>query len=210
MQRLYTILIIIILFIGSIFARTPQEAAQIASEFINQRYQATSSVQRIQSATKASRTTAPVELTYTHMQEDGFTPAIYVFNGMEEDGFVLVSAEDNARAVLGYADQGSFDPQNIPSNMQVWLQMYAEELAYAALMPQSSASYDKTLGSPYPTVEPLLGNMQWGQSKPYNNHCPMVDGERSVTGCVATALSQIMYVHKIGRASCRERVLARV
>ena len=196
MQRLYTILIIIILFIGSIFARTPQEAAQIASEFINQRYQATSSVQRIQSATKSSKTTAPVELAYTHTQQDGLTPAIYVFNGKEDDGFVLISAEDNARAVLGYADQGSFDSQNIPSNMQVWLQMYAEELAYAALMPQSSASYDKTLGSPYPTVEPLLGNMQWGQGKPYNNHCPMVDGERSVTGCVATALSQIMYVHK--------------
>ena len=196
MQRLYTILITLVLFIGTIFARTPQEAAQIASEFINQRYQATSSVQRIQSATKASRTTAPVELAYTHMQQDKFTPAIYVFNGKEEDGFVLVSAEDNARAVLGYADQGSFDSQNIPSNMQVWLQMYAEELAYAALMPQASANYDKTLGSPYPTVEPLLGETQWGQGKPYNNLCPIVDGERAVAGCVATALSQIMYVHK--------------
>ena len=196
MQRLYTILIIFALFVGSALARTQQEAAQIASEFINQRTHATSSIQRIQSATKASRTTAPVELAYTHTQEDGFTPAIYVFNSTEEDGFVLVSAEDNARAVLGYADQGSFDPQNIPSNMQVWLQMYAEELAYAALMPQASASYDKTLGSQYPTVEPLLGQTQWGQGKPYNNHCPIVDGERSVAGCVATALSQIMYVHK--------------
>ena len=55
MQRLYTILIIFILFIGTIFARTPQEAAQIASEFIHQRNHATSSVQRIQSATKASK-----------------------------------------------------------------------------------------------------------------------------------------------------------
>ena len=196
MQRLYTILITLVLFIGTIFARTPQEAAQIASEFINQRYQATSSVQRIQSATKASRSTMPVNLAYTHTQQDGLTPAIYVFNGKEEEGFVLVSAEDNARAVLGYADQGSFDPQNIPSNMQVWLQMYAEELAYAALMPQASASYDKTLGSPYPTVEPLLGETQWGQGEPYNNHCPLINGERSVTGCVATALSQIMYKHK--------------
>ena len=194
MQRLYTILLTLVLFIGTIFARTPQEAAQIASEFINQRYQA--SVQRIQSATKASRTTAPVELAYTHTQQDGLTPAIYVFNGKEDDGFVLVSAEDNARAVLGYADQGSFDSQNIPSNMQVWLQMYAEELAYAALMPQASANYNKPIGSPYPTIEPLLGETQWGQGEPYNNHCPLINGERSVTGCVATALSQIMYKHK--------------
>ena len=196
MQRLYTILIIFILFIGTTFARTPQEAAQIASEFIHQRNHATSSVQRIQSATKASRTSVPVELAYTHTQANGITPAIYVFNGKEEDGFVLVSAEDNARAVLGYADQGSFDPQNIPSNMQVWLQMYAEELAYAAMMPQSSANRDKELGSQYPTIEPLLGNTQWGQGKPYNNHCPIIEGERSVAGCVATAISQIMYIHK--------------
>ncbi len=195
MQRLYTILITLVLFIGTIYARTPQEAAQIASEFINQRHNAASSVQRIQSATRASRITTLVDLAYTHTQQDGFTPAIYVFNGKEEEGFVLVAAEDNARAVLGYADEGSFDPQNIPSNMQVWLQMYAEELAYAALMPQS-ANRDKELGSRYPTVEPLLGNTQWGQGKPYNNLCPIVDGERSVAGCVATALSQVMYVHK--------------
>ena len=197
MQRLYTILLTLVLFIGTTFARTPQEAAQIASEFIYQRYHATSSVQRIQSATKASRSTVPVNLAYTHTQQDGLTPAIYVFNGNEEEeGFVLVSAEDNARAVLGYADQGSFDPQDIPSNMQVWLQMYAEELAYARLMPQASANIDKELNSNYPTIEPLLGNMQWGQGEPYNNHCPLINGERSVTGCVATALSQIMYKHK--------------
>ena len=196
MQRLYTILIIFILFIGTTFARTSQEAAQIASEFIYQRYHATSSVQRIQSATKASRSTVPVNLAYTHTQQDGLTPAIYVFNGKEEEGFVLVSAEDNARAVLGYADQGSFDPQDIPSNMQVWLQMYAEELAYARLMPQVAANRNKELNSNYPTIEPLLGNTQWGQGEPYNNHCPLINGERSVTGCVATALSQIMYKHK--------------
>ena len=196
MQRLYTVLITLVLFLGITFARTPQEAAQIASEFINLRYHSTSSVQRIQSATKASRTTVPVELAYTHTQQDDLTPAIYVFNGKEDDGFVLVSAEDNARAVLGYADQGSFDSQNIPSNMQVWLQMYAEELAYAQLMPQTSASYDKSIGTQYPTIEPLLGETQWGQSEPYNNHCPMMDGGRAVTGCVATALSQIMYQHK--------------
>ena len=196
MQRLYIILITSVLFIGTTFARTPQEAAQIASEFINQRQHAISPVQRIQSATKASKTSVLVELAYTHTQQDGHTPAIYVFNGKAEDGFVLVSAEDNARAVLGYADQGKFDPQDIPSNMQVWLQMYTEELAYAALMPQSSANKDKELGSQYPTIEPLLDNTQWGQGKPYNNHCPIIDGERSVAGCVATAISQIMYIHK--------------
>ena len=193
MQKLHTTLVILVLFIGSTFARTPQEAAYIASEFVNQRHQTTSSIQRIKRAANASGITAPVSLAYTHLQKDGSTPAVYVFNSKEE-GFVLVSAEDNARAVLGYADQGYFDPQNIPSNMQVWLQMYAEELAYAALSPQAKSRPE--LGTQYPTIEPLLGETQWGQGKPYNNHCPKINGELSVTGCVATALSQIMYKHK--------------
>ena len=158
MQKLYTILITLILLVGTTFARTPQEAAQIASEFIHQRNATVSSVQRIKKAEQATKTTTPVALAYTHLQQDGTTPAVYIFNGKDEEGFVLIAAEENARAVLGYTDRGSFDPQNIPSNMQVWLQMYAEELAYAALMPQSSANHDKELGSQYPTIEPLLGN----------------------------------------------------
>ena len=52
------------------------------------------------------------------------------------------------------------------------------------------------MGAQYPVVEPLLGETQWGQGTPFNNHCPMVEGGRAVAGCVATALSQIMYVHK--------------
>ena len=48
----------------------------------------------------------------------------------------------------------------------------------------------------YPTISPILGQTIWGQGKPFNNKCPQINGERTVTGCVATALSQIMYVHK--------------
>ena len=38
----------------------------------------------------------------------------------------------------------------------------------------------------------------WEQEPPYNKLCPLdpVDGERSVVGCVATALAQIMHYHR--------------
>ena len=48
----------------------------------------------------------------------------------------------------------------------------------------------------YPTISPILGETVWGQGEPFNNKCPEINGERAVTGCVATALSQIMYIHK--------------
>lgn len=41
-------------------------------------------------------------------------------------------------------------------------------------------------------VAPLLGNINFNQGKPYNNHCPVLDGGRAVTGCVATAMAQVM------------------
>ena len=181
----------------ALWARTPEQAAQIAGHFIAQRGSAQPIHQRIQRAVALEADTQAVELAYTFQHEDQ-SPALYVFNG-PANGFVLVSAHEQARTILGYADQGHFDANNIPANMQVWLQMYAEELSLVKgekLKVKGLEARGNELGSQYPVVEPLLGETQWGQSEPYNNHCPMMDGGRAVAGCVATALSQIMYVHK--------------
>ena len=182
----------------SIWARTPEQAACVASEFLSSKN--TPAVRRMQQAEKAATVTTPVEIAYTQMQVDN-EPAVYVFNG--EDGFVLVSAEDDARAILGYSDHGRFDATDMPKNMQFWLQMYADELArYEANKPTLKAGQvaltrnKRAATASYPTIAPILGEVEWGQDKPYNNLCPTVGGERSVTGCVATAISQIMYVHK--------------
>ena len=182
----------------SIWARTPEQAACVASEFLSSRN--TPAVRRMQQAEKADAVTAPVAIAYTQTQADN-EPAVYVFNGQE--GFVLVSANDDTRAVLGYSDNGRFDATDIPENMQFWLQMYADELArYEANKPVLKAGQvaltrsKRVAATTYPTIAPILGNVEWGQGTPYNNLCPTVGGERSVTGCVATAITQIMYVHK--------------
>lgn len=182
----------------SAWARTPEQAACVASEFLGNKN--TPAVRRMQQAEKADAVTAPVAIAYTQTQADN-EPAVYVFNGQE--GFVLVSANDDTRAVLGYSDSGLFDATDIPENMQFWLQMYADELArYEANKPVLKAGQvaltrsKRAPATTYPTIAPILGNVEWGQDTPYNDLCPTVGGERSVTGCVATAISQIMYVHK--------------
>ena len=178
----------------SIWARTPEQAACVASEFLSSKN--TPAVRRMQQAEKAATVTAPVEIAYTQMQVDN-EPAVYVFNG--EDGFVLVSAEDDARAILGYSDHGRFDATDMPENMQFWLQMYADELASkptSSLKGRVQRRIAAHAHATYPTISPILGEVEWGQDEPYNNLCPIVGGERSVTGCVATAISQIMYAHK--------------
>ena len=192
MRKIVTLLLVMVS-VG-LMARTPEQAAAIASEFIS--HSQTNPVQRVKRAAAATTTTHPVEWVYTQYQINETTPAVYVFNAVGEQGFVLVSAEDNARAVLGYSDEGHIDAQNIPANMRAWLQMYADELARAAKAPaaadaQRSVEY-------YPAVEPLIGNVAWNQDAPYNNHCPIDpnSNQRSVTGCMATAAAQVMYHHK--------------
>lgn len=175
-------------------ARTPEQAAVIASEFFS--HSQADPVQRMRRAAVATTSTQDVEWVYTQYQINETTPAVYVFNAIDEQGFVLVSAEDNARAVLGYSDEGHIDAQNIPANMRVWLQMYADELARAAKAP-AAADAQRTVEY-YPVVEPLIGDVAWNQDAPYNNHCPIDPNtnQRSVTGCMATAVAQVMYHHK--------------
>lgn len=171
--------------------RTAQEAAEIAGRFISNPHQKVT--QRIQYAQMSSTAGQPMRLAYTQEQGNK-TPALYVFNTEKTDGgFVIVSADDNTRAILGYADNGTFSAENMPSNMRFWLQMYADEIARAAEIP---ATTTQTTENTYPIVSPLLGNTVWGQDAPFYNLCPTLNNIQCVTGCVATAVSQIMYYHK--------------
>ena len=201
MKKVITLIIGLVCMSTIVLARTPQEAAQIASQFVSQLHIAPA--QRMQRAAAAQNMAKPVELVYTQYQMDATTPAVFVFNNQEAEGFVLVSAEDEARAVLGYSDKGSFNQEDIPENMRFWLQMYADELArYEANKPVLKAGQvslpraKRTATASYPTISPILGKTVWGQDEPFNNKCPEINGERTVTGCVATAMSQIMYAHK--------------
>lgn len=201
MKKIFTIIVGMLLICGSIWARTPEEAAAIASGFMSQKGTQENVVQRVQRAKTAGVVPTAVSLEYTQ-----FTPAnenaVYVFNHMD-GGFVLVSAMDDSRDVLGYSDSGRFDKNDIPENMQIWLQMYASELARVeANKPMLKAGQvamkraPKTPSASYPVISPILANVEWGQDEPFNNLCPIVNGMRSVSGCVATAMSQIMYAHQ--------------
>ena len=117
----------------------------------------------------------------------------YIFNVGEDQGFVIVSGDDNTRcAVLGYSDHGRFEMAGMPENVRSWLAFYEEGVKLAAEAPvqkQSPRSFEKSKA----VVEPLLGTISYDQSLPYNGMCPTdpVDERLSYTGCVATALAMI-------------------
>lgn len=171
--------------------RTPQEAAMIAGRFAAS--QGRTITKRIAGAKQTGTTTIPVTLAYTQHMAQSDTAALYVFNTSNDKGFVVVSADDNTRAVLGYTDRGTFSEASMPANMRFWLQMYADEIAYASAQ---TTTLNETDSITYPEVAPLLGDMEWGQDAPYNDSCPKPKGYECATGCAATAVAQVMRYHK--------------
>ena len=121
----------------------------------------------------------------------------HVFNIGTGDGFVIVSGDDCAPDILGYADSGTIDPQSMPDNMKAWLQGYADEINWMKQNGITSSNANaKTRAAIKTGITPLVETI-WGQNAPFNNYCPEYEtGKKSVTGCVATAMAQVMYYHK--------------
>ena len=118
----------------------------------------------------------------------------YVFNIGEKNGFVIVSGDDRAEEILGYVDSGCFDAENIPTNMKYWLEGYEKELK---MMPAETQAQDNDIRPIRKPIAALI-TTKWNQTQPYNQLCPKFDGdvETRPTGCVATAMAQVMYYHK--------------
>lgn len=120
----------------------------------------------------------------------------YAINRGSSNGYVIVAATDQLGAeVLGYADTGSIDPENMPDNLRWWLSEYDRQANYAANHNINVSSRSTTDHASRAAIEPLL-TTNWDQDEPYNNNCPTYEGERCYTGCVATAIAQIMNYHK--------------
>ncbi len=120
------------------------------------------------------------------------SPALYVFD-QGEQGYLIVSADDVAAPILGYSTTGTFDPENIPDNMRWWLSQYEAEIEAAAN--EGDMQYAASSRAERAPIAPLV-KATWDQSTPYNTYCPKLNGQLTVTGCVATAMAQAMSYHK--------------
>ena len=126
---------------------------------------------------------------------DAQSPALYVFTS-GPSGYLVVSADDVAAPVLGYSDSGTFDPDNMPPAMRWWLDEYKAQISAAAQ--EDAGVYQAVERESRQAVGPLL-KTKWDQGSPYNKYCPIYkEGSQSYptyTGCVATAMAQVMKYH---------------
>ena len=115
---------------------------------------------------------------------------MYVFN--TADRFVIVSGEDRATDILAVGD-APIDFNNIPDNMQMWLDYYQRQIEFLQAHPGLVVE-KMTAPSRAQSVSPLLTS-KWDQQSPYWNQC-VINGTQCLTGCPATSLAQVFYYWK--------------
>ena len=120
----------------------------------------------------------------------------YAFNVENDGGFVVVSGDDNLDPILGYADQGGIDLNNLPDGLQYMLDCYA-----AASPARTPVIVRRTVRAP---IAPLI-QTKWDQFEPYNRFTPLYsDTTKNVpTGCGATAMAQVMKYWNWPQAACQ-------
>lgn len=156
----------------------------------------------------AMQTARAVLLENTHMKLSANTPmqcvyslqsttgvALYVFTPEEGEGFAIVAGNDVAAPVIGFSDQGTFDPNNIPPNMANMLAGYQRQINYGIANGLSPRGAINAATDPKEPVA-MICQAKWDQDAPYWNMCPTRYGSRCYTGCVATAMAQVMKVYE--------------
>lgn len=146
---------------------------------------------------------APAKNGRTTLHLDATIGNLFIFKG--DEGFVVLPSQDGAPSLLAYSDSGEFDMEN--PGLRYWMDYYNDELEYLKSLEQScvkgtdtSRNFAEDSGKRKGAVkeraeiEPLLKTF-WNQESPYNMLCPKVDGHETVTGCVATAMAQVMKYH---------------
>lgn len=133
---------------------------------------------------------------------------VYLFESESgSNSWMAVSANDLATPLLGYGDS-AIAGEDLPPQMEWWLSQYSSQIAYADSMSRipvagtklnresTSASVNKApTRSDYAPIASIM-KTKWDQDNPYNKLCPKIGLKRAPTGCVATALSQIMKTHE--------------
>lgn len=184
----------VFLFIAAFFATTAVLADDVSAEQALQIARQFAQSPQTQQLSRRSAPAKPVSPTMAHVMrsKESQRDNVYVINLGNDQGFVIVSAEDGADdVVLGYCDHGSFSYDDCPVQLKDLLAVYTAGVDSLRSHPAMAAPrrvvtvWPSYIGSI--VVGPLL-TTTWSQWGPYNMYCPA----GCPTGCVPTAIAQVM------------------
>ena len=136
--------------------------------------------------------------------------AYYVFNAEKNDGFVVIAGNDLMPEVLGYAEHGNLDLEKAPDNVRWLFDYYAQVAQSLKNVPADEAAVKRMAvrrrtAAARPELKALM-NTEWNQDGIYQEHCPEIGDKKALTGCVATAMAQVVNFFQWPLNSVREAV----
>ena len=190
MKKYLMSLLALVLGLGMVHANpvTPSQAKYVGQQFVQANYE-------------QSRQSSDLTLVYTGTSFRG-EACFYAFN-VGDNGFVLVSADDYFRPILGYSKEGVFPVDNMPDGLRYRLNAIIDGRAghTGNAAPEVAAEWQlvtntgRLMSKNGGKEVPFLLTTTWDQDSPYNLYAPAASGGpggRCYAGCVATAMSQIM------------------
>ncbi|WP_298888709.1 C10 family peptidase [uncultured Porphyromonas sp.] len=196
-RQLLVLTLLLLCSVGTLSARplSERQARHLAEQFFLQSTRTTMSrpisQQGLQLVSAPIRQSVGVELRTLSGDKARY---YYIYNRGSNAGFVIIAGDDELTPYIGYATTGRFIVEDMPEQLVAFLKACQERIDELV----SSISYHQALQPTRPSaseptqIAPLLGNIQWNQSAPWNNQTPVVDGEHTPVGCVATAYTQVM------------------
>ncbi|MEA1877393.1 MAG: thiol protease/hemagglutinin PrtT [Bacteroidota bacterium] len=181
----------------------PEKAAIVAKNFIDQSFTTDSLIPGIPSDVYLHHTRISPSPDLSAQTQD--LKSYYVFEFEGKPGFIIVSADDRAYPILGFSTQSGFDPKQTNPALRKWLDNYHTQIIQIITqkIPATAEIYQTWSalenGTPLKSIEasssvnPLI-QTRWDQSPHINDKCPYdsYSNKRTVTGCVATAVAQIL------------------
>lgn len=136
--------------------------------------------------------------------------AYFVFNVENNGGFVIVAGNDLMPEVLGYAEQGNLNLSKVPDNVKWLLDYYARIAQSLKNSPTDNAASARVAARRRASAQlteliPLM-KTEWDQTGVYQQHCPEIGGNKALTGCVATAMAQVVNFYQWPLNSVRSAV----
>ncbi len=207
------ILVILIILSINAYARPvlPETARQAALGFIDEK---SPLLYKNMDSNQGAEQLSLLHIFTYYSASSGFNNALYVYGYQEGRGFVIVSGDDVTVPILGYSFDSGYNPSDMPPHVLYWLNSLKDEVARLSVAveaaPEIAKLWDRYInygkiknnnpaGGPekLAKVDPLVAT-RWDQSPYYNQLCPYDNSynDRTVTGCVATAMAQVMKYNK--------------
>lgn len=190
MKKYLMSLLALVLGLGTVYANPVgvDQAKYVGQQFVQTKFE-------------QSRQSSDLTLVYTGTSYRG-EACFYVFN-VGDNGFVMVSADDYFRPILGYSKEGVFPVDNMPDGLRYRLNAIIDSRTGRTgnAAPEVAAEWElvtntgRLVSKFGGRSEFFLLGTKWDQDAPYNLYAPAASsgpGGRCYAGCVATAMSQIM------------------